>query len=233
MIRILVVDDQKSVHQALKSYLEVEPDLEIVGFAANGHEAIKQVEELNPDLVLMDIEMPGTNGLEATKIISERFLSSKVLMLTSYDDEQYLNCALQMGAKGYLLKTTPARELVMAIRYAYKGYFQLGPDLIEKYVSKIPRLQADSHENDRLREALKLQIQTPEKIKKEIKKILAQENRVSVAQYTNLQIKIDNLSHLTRKLEKQTASLYKFFFINVFLIILIIVGTLYTFTQTL
>ncbi|OKH22548.1 hypothetical protein NIES593_12180 [Hydrococcus rivularis NIES-593] len=233
MIRILVVDDQKTVHQALKGYLDTEPDLEIIGFATNGHEAVAQVEKLNPDLVLMDIEMPGTNGLEATRIISERFLSSKVLMLTSYDDEQYLNCALQMGAKGYLLKTTPARELAMAIRYAYKGYFQLSPDLIEKYVSKIPRLQADSKENNRLKEALKLQIQTPEKIKKEIKKILDRENRVSVAQYTNLQIKVDNLSHLSRRLEKQIASLYKFFFVNVFLIILIMLGTLYVFTQTL
>jgi DNA-binding NarL/FixJ family response regulator len=228
MIRILVVDDQKTIHKTLESYLETEADLEIVGFAFNGKEAIQKVEELKPDLVLMDIEMPIANGLEATKIISEKFVSTKVLMFTNLDDEKNLNSALQMGVKGYLLKTTPAREIISAIRYAHMGYFQLGPDLVEKYITKIPKLQKDSSEIERLKNMLKSQVEVVERLKKEIKNISNKEERLSEAQHTNTQIKID-----MRKLQKQTVFLYKLFLVSMGLFVLALLGTIYTYTQIL
>lgn len=235
MIRILIVDDQKTIHKTIESYLETEPELEIVGFAFNGQEAIIKVEELNPDLVLMDIEMPIMNGLETTKIICESFVSTKVLMFTNFDDEQTFKTALQMGAKGYLLKTTPAREIISAIHYAYMGYFQLGPDLIEKYISKIPKLQNESSEIEKLKKLLKSQDETIEKLKKEIKIISNKdkEERFSINQNANTQIKIDIISQQMRKLQKQTLFLYKLFIFSICLIILAIAGTIHIYTQIL
>lgn len=232
MIRILVVDDQKTVHQAIKSYLLSESDLEIVGFATNGQEAIAQVEKLKPDIALMDIQMPIKNGLEATKIIAERFVSTKVLMLTSCDDEYYLNSALQMGAKGYLLKSTPPQMLIGAIRYAHQGYFQLGPDLVERYISKIPRLEAETNEIDRLKETLQLHATHTAKIQQEIKRISDDDNRLVVARYTNLQLKIDKLTQHTRKIDKRTIFLHRLFLVNVLLLFFVIIGTIYTVTRT-
>jgi DNA-binding NarL/FixJ family response regulator/uncharacterized protein involved in exopolysaccharide biosynthesis len=132
MIRVFVAEDQKTVQQILKSYLELEPDLEVVGTAVNGQLAIDRIEMLKPDVVIMDIEMPEVDGLTATRAISQRFGEIKVLILSIHDDDCYLNNALQVGAKGYLLKTTPPKELINAIRAVHQGYFQLGPGLIEK-----------------------------------------------------------------------------------------------------
>jgi DNA-binding NarL/FixJ family response regulator len=235
MIRILIVDDQKTIHKTLESYLETEPEIEIVGFAYNGQEAIQQVEELKPDLALMDIEMPIINGLEATKIICESFVSTKVLMFTNFDDEQNFQSALQMGVKGYLLKTTPAREIISAIRYAHMGYFQLGPDLIEKYISKIPRLKTELSEIGQLKNMLESQVETVEKLKKEIKIISDKdkEERFSMAQNTNTQIKLDIISQQMRKLQKQTIFLYKLLIVSICLIVLAIAGTIHIYTQIL
>jgi DNA-binding NarL/FixJ family response regulator/uncharacterized protein involved in exopolysaccharide biosynthesis len=132
MIRVFVAEDQRTVQQILKSYLELEPDLEVVGTAVNGQLAIERIETLKPDVVIMDIEMPELDGLTATRAISQRFGETKVLILSIHDDDRYLNNALQVGAKGYLLKTTPPKELINAIRAVHQGYFQLGPGLIEK-----------------------------------------------------------------------------------------------------
>ena len=136
MIRVLLAEDQKTVQELLKSYLEQEPDFEVVAVASDGEVAIEQVEQLKPDLVLMDIEMSGIDGLTATEIISQCSASTKVLILSIHDEEKYLKHALQVGAKGYLLKNTPPEELVKAIRSVHKGYSQLGPGLIEKVNSE-------------------------------------------------------------------------------------------------
>jgi DNA-binding NarL/FixJ family response regulator/uncharacterized protein involved in exopolysaccharide biosynthesis len=133
MIRVFVAEDQKTVQQILKSYLELEPDLEVVGTAVNGQLAIDRVETLKPDVVIMDIEMPEVDGLTATQVICKRFGETKVLILSVHDNDRYLNNALRVGAKGYLLKTTPPKELVNAIRAIHQGYFQLGPGLLEKF----------------------------------------------------------------------------------------------------
>lgn len=131
-IRILLVDDQNLIRQKLCISLEAEPDLQVVGSVEDGQTALEQVEILHPDLVLIDIEMPGMDGLTTAQILKERFADIQVVVLSSYDDEEYITQALRAGARGYLLKNTPIEEIVDAIRFVHKGYLQLGPGLLEK-----------------------------------------------------------------------------------------------------
>ena len=140
MIQILLVDDQKLIRQGLKALLELDPNIQVVGSVSNGESAIEQVEALKPDIVLIDVRMPGMDGVTATQIISKRFPNTKVIILSGYDDEEYLVDALRSGAKGYLLKDTPAEELISVIQAVYKGYSQIGPGLLEKINSRIPDL---------------------------------------------------------------------------------------------
>jgi hemolysin D len=131
-IRILIVDDQNFVRKMLQYSLSTVADFEIVGTANSGSEAIAQIEQLHPDIALVDIEMPGMNGLEMTRTISEQYPQTKVLVISIHDDENYIRDSLQAGAKGYLLKNTPPEELAHAIRFVQLGYLQLGPGLFEK-----------------------------------------------------------------------------------------------------
>ncbi len=136
MIRLLLVDDQSLVRQGLKAMLSLEPDLDIVGLADNGEAAIAQVEALQPHVVLMDVRMPVMNGSTATRIICERFPNTKVLVLSTYDDDHDVAQAIRAGAKGYLLKDMPSEELVYAIRCIHRGYTQLAPGLLERIVNQ-------------------------------------------------------------------------------------------------
>ncbi|MDJ0567885.1 MAG: response regulator [Pleurocapsa sp. MO_192.B19] len=129
IIRVLIVDDQKMIREGLKALIKTENDIEIIGIAENGEHAIKQVESLEPDVVLMDMEMPGMNGMEATKIICQRFSKVKVLVLSTFDTQEYVARSLSSGAMGYLLKGTPAKELTDAIRSVHRGYAQIGPGI--------------------------------------------------------------------------------------------------------
>ncbi|MGD1921590.1 MAG: response regulator transcription factor [Pleurocapsa sp.] len=128
MIKIIIVDDQNSIREFLKINLSTEVDIEVVGMAGNAKSAIIQVEEHQPDLVLMDIEMPGDiDGVDATKVIVSRFPSTKVLLFTSQDDKNQLNRALEVGARGYILKNTSVKDISNIIRLTEKGFFQIGP----------------------------------------------------------------------------------------------------------
>jgi DNA-binding NarL/FixJ family response regulator len=131
-IRVLLVDDQSLIRQGLKAMLELEPDLEIVGDADNGKTALERVAQLEPDVVLMDIRMPEMSGQTATQFITQNFPAVKVLILSTFDDETYVAGAMQAGARGYLLKDMPSRELAVAIRFVYQGYTQFGPGLFNK-----------------------------------------------------------------------------------------------------
>jgi DNA-binding NarL/FixJ family response regulator len=135
MIRILLVDDQAIIREALKVLLEQEQDFQIVGTGENGQVAIDQVAALQPDVLLIDIIMPGMDGVTATQIISQRFPETKTIVLSGQDDEKSLAQALQAGAKGYLLKTTAREDLASTIRSVYRGHSQLGPGLFEKFVA--------------------------------------------------------------------------------------------------
>ncbi len=134
MIRILLVDDQKSIRERLKSLLETEPDFDIVGMVDNGYDAIEQVKLLLPDVVLMDMEMPDIDGVLATKIISHSSLKTKVLVLSSYDSDEYVAKSIYAGANGYILKGAPAQEICDAVRFVNRGYMQIAPGLFEKFV---------------------------------------------------------------------------------------------------
>lgn len=136
LIKVLLVDDQSLIRQGLKALLELEKDLEIVAEAENGEIAIHFVEEFYPDVVLMDIRMPIMDGVAATREIQKRFPKTKVLVLTTFDDDEYVKTALQNGAMGYLLKDTPSEELAVAIRAVNKGYTQLGPGIVKKLFSQ-------------------------------------------------------------------------------------------------
>ena len=132
-IRLLLVDDQRIIRQGLRSLLEAKPDLEVVGEAENGQQAITQVEALQPDVVLMD-------GVAATRLICQQFSATKVLVLTTFDDDDYVSQAMQLGARGYLLKDTHSDDLAGAIRAVHKGYTQMGPGLMEKAIAHTPPL---------------------------------------------------------------------------------------------
>jgi DNA-binding NarL/FixJ family response regulator len=137
MIRLLLVDDQDIVRRGLRALLSTADDLVVVGEAANGQVAIDMLDQTTPDVVLMDIRMPVMDGVTATAQILLRSPTCKVLVLTTFDDQDYVNQALQNGASGYLLKDTPFDELTQSIRLVYKGYTQLGPGLS-------PRLSVES-----------------------------------------------------------------------------------------
>ncbi len=136
MISVLLVDDQHLIRQGLKTLLELEADLEILGEAENGQEAVVMVEKLQPDVVLMDIRMPVMDGVAATREIKNKLAQTKILVLTTFDDDEYIKAALQNGAMGYLLKDTPSEELAVAIRAVYRGYTQLGPGIVKKLLTQ-------------------------------------------------------------------------------------------------
>jgi DNA-binding NarL/FixJ family response regulator len=138
IIRVLLVDDQNIVREGLASLLQIQPDLEIVGEAENGQIAIDLALILKPDVVLMDVRMPVFDGVAAIRILSQQAPEIKVLVLTTFDDDEYVARAMAYGAKGYLLKDTPSEELARAIRSIDSGYTQLGPGLWEKAISQSP-----------------------------------------------------------------------------------------------
>ncbi|WP_026733660.1 response regulator [Fischerella sp. PCC 9605] len=144
MIKVLLVDDQNLIRQGLKALLELEQDLEVIGEAENGEIAISLIEQLYPDVVLMDIRMPVMDGVAATREIQKRFPGIKVLVLTTFDDDEYVKAALQNGAMGYLLKDTPSEELAVAIRAVHKGYTQLGPGIVKKLLTQFPPFAANN-----------------------------------------------------------------------------------------
>ncbi|MEW6030155.1 MAG: response regulator transcription factor [Chloroflexota bacterium] len=120
MIRVLVVDDHAILRDGIRSLLESQDDVIVVGEADNGEEAVELVQNILPDVVLMDLSMPRMNGLEATRTIKERFPNVKVLILTQHDSREYIAPALQAGAAGYVLKRSGRREMLNALRQVYE-----------------------------------------------------------------------------------------------------------------
>jgi DNA-binding NarL/FixJ family response regulator len=143
-IRILVVDDHQIVRQGIRSLLSNYHDFEIVGEAADSSTALKELQELTPDVTLLDIRLPGESGLEVLRRIRQMQPEAKVLMLTSFDDEEYVLDALREGAQGFVLKSVSDEMLVHAIRSVYRGERVLSPQITEQVVrwatSKPPEL---------------------------------------------------------------------------------------------
>ena len=132
MIRILLVDDQSIIREGLSSLLQAQGDIEVVGEAENGKVAVERALQLQPDVVLMDVRMPIMDGVAATRNLQQQAPQIKILVLTTFDDDEYITKAMGYGATGYLLKDTPSAELAQAIRAVNKGYTQIGPGLFDK-----------------------------------------------------------------------------------------------------
>ncbi len=129
-IRVLIADDQRMFAESIKYILESRAsDIEIVGIALNGQEAVKLVEERGPEIVLMDVRMPVLDGVEATRQIRQRYPKVDVIMLTTFDDDEYVQNSLSYGAIGYLLKNMPPVELINAIRAVKGGIMQIDPSV--------------------------------------------------------------------------------------------------------
>jgi DNA-binding NarL/FixJ family response regulator len=143
MIRVLIADDQELLRSGFTMILEAETDITVVGEAADGHSAVGASEQLHPDVVLMDIRMPGLDGIEATRRLrAATGHQPKILILTTFDLDEYLYEAMKSGASGFLLKDTPKHELVHAVRSVAAGDALLAPALtrrlIEQYVRRPP-----------------------------------------------------------------------------------------------
>jgi DNA-binding NarL/FixJ family response regulator len=139
-IRILLVDDQALFREGLHTLLSVHDDLDVVGEASNGQEAVDAVEKLAPDVVLMDLRMPVLNGVAATRQITDSTANSRVIVLTTFDDDEYVFEGLRAGAVGYLLKDVPSARLVEAIRATARGESFLEPSVAAKVVAEFSRM---------------------------------------------------------------------------------------------
>lgn len=144
MIRVLLVDDQKLLRQGIQTLLELEPDLEVVGTAENGRDAIAAVERLRPDVVLMDVRMPELDGVAATRVLSERLPQVGVIILTTFDDDEYVFEGLKAGARGYLLKDVSSDDIAAAVRTVAAGGALIQPSIARKVVAEFSRLAAGS-----------------------------------------------------------------------------------------
>ena len=128
MIKVLVADDQELIRQSLQIVLNNKDNMKVIGTAANGQEVICCIREEKPDVILMDIRMPKLDGVQCTKIIKENYPEIKIIILTTFDDEEYVYNALRYGASGYLLKGVSMVELEEAIRTVYGGKAMINPD---------------------------------------------------------------------------------------------------------
>ncbi|MBU5592026.1 response regulator transcription factor [Clostridium sp. MSJ-4] len=137
MIRVLIADDQTLMRDGLKTILDLEDDIEVVATCENGEQAIEQAIKLHPDVILMDIRMPVMNGVESVKKIKTSLPKIAVIMLTTFDDDEYIVEALSNGASGYLLKDIPADKLIEAIRDSLKGQLFIPTNIAAKLVAKL------------------------------------------------------------------------------------------------
>lgn len=142
MIRIVLVDDQTLMRQGIQTLLELEPDLRVVGVAGTGREALAVVEREQPDVVLMDVRMPELDGVSATRALHERYPQIGVIILTTFDDDEYVFEGLKAGARGYLLKDVSSDDLAAAVRAVAAGQALIQPSIARKVVAEFSRLAA-------------------------------------------------------------------------------------------
>lgn len=137
MMRILICDDQQITSDGLELMLNLESDMEVVGIAPNGADAVEMATKLQPDIVLMDLNMPIMNGTEATRHIHQLFPDMAILVLTTYDDDEWVFDAIRAGANGYLLKDTPRVDLINAVRGTAQGKSFIDPEVAGKLLNQV------------------------------------------------------------------------------------------------
>lgn len=144
-IRVFITDDHTLVREGFANMLALEKDIDVVGQASDAKDAIKQIAELKPDVVLMDIKMPGMNGLEATRVIKKEIQDVEVVILSMYDEEDYIRRAVEYGATGYVLKDISKEELLRAIKVVNGGGSLIQPSLAKKVLKDLTRKPKDVH----------------------------------------------------------------------------------------
>lgn len=139
----MIVDDHPVVREGLKQLLEVGGDIEVIAEASSGLECLRLLENNRPDIVFMDVRMPGISGIEATRLIGEKYPSVKIIMLTIYTDDQYVNEAITAGAKGYVLKNVTRSELVQVIHHVMADRAFLDPEITAAVLGQVKKAQSD------------------------------------------------------------------------------------------
>ena len=206
-IKVLIVDDHAVLRQALRMLLENQPEVDVVGDASNGREALEACEKLHPDVVLMDMVMPGLNGLEATRQIRRRVPKAKVLILTGYMEDEQILAALRAGASGYVVKKSDVQELLLGIQSVHRGntYFssaisdgdavqdylwqakkpesKTGYDLLTSREREVLQLIAEGYSNQKIAGELFISVKTVEAHKAHIMSKLHAQNRTDLIRY--------------------------------------------------
>ncbi len=145
-VRVLIADDHAMVRQGLKTIIELEDDMFVVAQASNGEEAINLARKERPDVILMDINMPGTNGIQAIKTLKEEDSNYKIIVLTLHQDREYLFKTLQMGCEGYVIKDAESSVLIEAIRSVYKNQTYIQPNMTGELVKELNRVTLSDKE---------------------------------------------------------------------------------------
>ena len=140
MIKVLIADDQELIRQSLQILLGTEPEFQITDAVENGKEVIRSIRKTKPDVVLMDIRMPEMDGVVCTQIIKENYPDIKIIILTTFDDDEYVFNALKYGASGYLLKGISTKELIDAVRKVYHGTAMINGDIASKVVKLFSKM---------------------------------------------------------------------------------------------
>jgi len=173
MINVIIADDQKLVREGIKMILGLYEEINILGEAENGQQLIALLENLQPDVILMDVRMPIMDGVQATKIIKDKYKNVKVIILTTFNDDEYIFKAIKYGADGYLLNDSGSEYIIKAIKSVYNGAMLLDPDVTAKVVKAFNSITNDnlsSNESDNLNH--KLDVLTPREI--DVAKLIAQ-----------------------------------------------------------
>ena len=144
MIKVLIADDQELIRESLKIILDSKPDIEVTDAVSDGLEVIRSVRENKPDIILLDIRMPRLDGVSCTKIIKEGYPDIKIIILTTFDDDEYVFNALKYGASGYLLKGISMDSLVEAINTVYQGQAMINPDIASKVLKFFSKLAVNN-----------------------------------------------------------------------------------------
>ena len=156
IIKVLIIDDHAMVRRGLSTFLKVRPELELVGEGSNGEEALRLCQSLQPDVVLMDLKMPGMDGVTATRIITEKYPNIRVIVLTSFQEEDLIRKALGAGAISYLLKNVSAVELTKAIQSAFAGFSTLTREAMEALARPVSETPLDASIADLTRRELEV-----------------------------------------------------------------------------
>ncbi len=195
-IRILIADDHAVVREGTRQFLEREEDLEVVGEAADGEEAVRLAGSLGPDVAIMDISMPNIDGIEATRQIKAKYPKVAILILSAYDDDQFVFSLLEAGAAGYLLKSVRGNELVNAIREVSAGESVLHPTIARKVLNRFTHMTSETQKQKTLN------ILTEREI--EVLQLAAQgssNQQIADSLYLSLRTVQSHLNHIFNKLQ--------------------------------